>query len=814
MPPKSSSKKEPILWFLCEKCKAYITSKDRDDNHDKHCPLTKQHDSGRIPCAYIFDKIFYAIALNSKPPAEELNDLTEKQLNNFIFLSESLMQLCDLTLNDFVVIHSLDDNKMIPIVRTVWPIPNRYLTTIFVTDHELTNTWMGNNDVQLKIEKLPYDPMIAEQCTLQPANEESLVDDKMWPDLCRILSKELYNNVYCVNSKIIIEFFNKIFQFIIVNIMRRNYSDDISDLEQRLKDLNVMDNQFYQMTRKTRYLLQQKKIANEIDPDDSSISKERKKMQLIGGVNAIIKDLRDAINLAFGRTQSMAGIQLTRVVLLYGLPGCGKSLLCDALIEEESENAAHDNVMIIKFNASDVFSKYFGETEANLLTYFDKAIGNYPKPTLVCIEEIVNICAKENKDDSAKRVVSAFLNVLDKIHNYREASRIFILTTTSNIENINPAARRCGRLDIEIEIPVPNPYDREEIISKHLAGISNTLKSDDVKWLANQTHGFVGADLSNLISKAAMHSINQQKKSTTISRECTGPILSLNDIHHVFPLVRPSAMREVLIECPNVLWNDIGGQSKLKLQLKQSIEWPLTHPETFIRLGIKPPRGILMFGPPGCSKTMIAKALATESRVNFLSIKGPELFSMWVGESEKAVRELFRKARQVAPAIIFFDEIDAIGGERSSSGSSVKERVLAQLLTEMDGVNALNNVTIVAATNRPDLIDKALMRPGRIDRIVYVPLPDYETRIEIIRIKTNKMPVDDNVSFQELAERTDGYSGAEIEAICKEAALNALENDLDAKLVSKVHFECAMNIVKPRTNKEMLLAYEEYLKNY
>nr|CAH7716449.1 unnamed protein product [Callosobruchus chinensis] len=271
-------------------------------------------------------------------------------------------------------------------------------------------------------------------------------------------------------------------------------------------------------------------------------------------------------------------------------------------------------------------------------------------------------------------------------------------------------------------------------------------------------------------------------------------------------------MREVQIEVPNVKWSDIGGQERLKLILKQSIEWPLKHPESFLRLGVTPPKGVLMFGPPGCSKTMIAKALATESGLNFLSIKGPELFSKWVGESERAVREVFRKARQVAPSIIFFDEIDALGGERSAgSTSSVQERVLAQLLTELDGITSLSDVTIVAATNRPDRIDKALLRPGRLDRMVYVPLPDENTRREIFRIRFTKMPV--RVDIDSLVERTDGYSGAEITAICNEAAMMALEESLDSEIVEERHFDGALHLVQPRTPASMIKMFDEYLKN-
>lgn len=672
----------------------------------------------------------------------------------------------------------------------------KHLLSIF---SELHTTWR-DDITSMKLSKLPYDPPPADEIKIV-AIDPSNIDRKTYLDLSNVIAKHLFNNVVCNDSTFTIEFFNKTFKFLIKQIIGRDYSDLYQDIEEKLKilDLSETNYNFHLVTRKTRFEIVQ---IEDVTPSDREFVVHNQ-LNSIGGLNDIIKDIKDSINLAFGVTKPMAGIQISRAVLLYGLPGCGKSLLCNAL-------ASQNNALIVTINASEIFSKYFGETEANLLQHFDKAFKNYPKPTFIVIEEIVNICAKENKEDSSKRVNSAFLNILDSIHSKKEGSRTFLLATTSNIENINPAVRRSGRFDIEIEIPVPNPLAREDILTKILRNIKNTLTPEDVKHLANMCHGFVGADLSSLISKSVMHAINRDKNS---SDSFTQPTLTFTDIQNGLCHVKPSAMREVLIESPNVKWTDIGGQHELKLQLKQAIEWPLTHPETFIRLGITPPRGILMFGPPGCSKTMIAKALATESKVNFLSIKGPELFSMWVGESERAVRDLFRKARQVAPAIIFFDEIDAIGGERST-GSSVKERVLAQMLTEMDGVNVLNNVTIVAATNRPDLIDKALMRPGRIDRIVYVKLPDDTTRAEIFKIKFRNMPIAEDVDLTVLVDRTKGYSGAEVQAVCQEAAMKALEDNIDATIVDWKHFTKALEVVQPRTNADLLKLYDDYLKNY
>lgn len=503
----------------------------------------------------------------------------------------------------------------------------------------------------------------------------------------------------------------------------------------------------------------------------------------------------------------ISGVKVSRTLLLHGPTGCGKSLICEAMcsiIQEKTAKSDRGNIM--RINSSELFSKFLGETEKNLKANFDKAFENYPQPTLIIIEDVHNLCPKYETNEMTKRIGAAFLNMLDMLNSGRdEAQRIFLLATTSQIHTLNPNARRCGRLDSEIEIGVPTPKERSAIIHCLLRKIVHTLSLDDVNAVAQVLHGFVGADIANLIYAAALRAMKDGNRA-----------LNINDVHASLTHIKPSAMREVLIENPNVHWSDIGGQADLKLKLKQAIEWPLLHPEKFKRLGLKPPRGILMFGPPGCSKTMIAKALATESQLNFLSIKGPELFSMWVGESERAVREIFRKARHLSPSIVFFDEIDAISGERSdggsSSGTSVKERVLTQLLTEIDGVEALGNVTIVAATNRPDMIDKALLRPGRFDRIVYVGLPNAEARQEIFRIKLLPMPLADDVDINMLVQRTEGYSGAEIQAVCQEAALKCLEDSFDAESVNWTHFEFALNAVQPRTSPKLLALYDEYNK--
>lgn len=672
---------------------------------------------------------------------------------------------------------------------------NAQITTSRLKFSELKTTWKSHatNDVGLTIEKLSSDLIPAVHISLRPEDAET-IDTNTWPDIRMVLAAQMRGNVYCVNNEISVNFFNKQFKFTIKELKSNPSIDELQNLVNQFQSLQIEGEQCFLITNTTVFDLSEA-VSNEDEVVKPSI---RPKLDQIGGMTDIVEQLKDCMNVALGNAVSNSSFYVPRSVLLCGQNGSGKTLLCDAVIEQS-------NAQIIRITASEIFSKYFGESEAKLQGYFEKAYKVYPNPSIVVIEEVSSICPKETKEESSRRVQMAFLNILDDIHVRKEASRLFVVTTTSNIDSVSLAVRRYGRLDVEIEIPVPDPIRREQILLKQLEFVEHNLNGDDVKTIANNSHGFIASDLSNLVAKAAMHASRKSQPNETL--------IELNDIQFAYCQVVPSAMKEVVIKCPNVKWSDIGGQDELKLKLKQAIEWPLLHPETFTRLGIQPPRGVLMFGPPGCSKTMIAKALATESNVNFLSIKGPELFSMWVGESERAVRDLFHKARQVAPSIIFFDEIDAIGGERtaSASGSSVKERVLTQLLTEMDGVNALTNVTIVAATNRPDLIDKAIMRPGRLDRIVYVRLPDAQTRRDIFRIKLSKMPLNADVNIDSLVERTDGYSGAEVQAICQEAAMFALEDDLNVETIAWKYFDKAITNVKPRTSPELLKLYDDYL---
>ncbi|XP_011210671.2 ATPase family protein 2 homolog [Bactrocera dorsalis] len=815
MPPKSSNKKstaKAATWYHCEICDVHITSKDRE-THEKYCPI--KADSTE-PLEYIHQNKLYTVGVEKRSfNIEQLQDVSTKYVNNLVFISEGAMKLTNLYIGQRVLIRPVDASESLGLVRLVWPIPERFLTTIFVSEGDYNDHWSEFREKNLKITALPEGCVsVAKSVILrliQVSGETTELVEAQVKEVERLLKFELKKLIFTKDSRIFMDFFNKKLSLQVVSwrsFLEDPCAKDVDlSLTETFENLTLKSDatpKFFEVTLGTKINIERTKSSEikESSPQMTSINKMD-----IGGLDNQIKIVEEAMDIALGLKNVPAGVKVSRALLLHGPTGCGKSLICEAMcsiIQEKTAKSDSGNIM--RINTSELFSKFLGETEKNLKANFDKAFENYPQPTLLIIEDVHNLCPKYETNEMTKRVGAAFLNILDMLNGGKdEAQRTFLLATTSQIETLNPNARRCGRLDSEIEIGVPTPKQRSAIIHCLLRKIVHTLSLDDINAVAQVLHGFVGADIANLIYAAALRAMKDGNRAVNV-----------NDVHASLTHIKPSAMREVLIENPNVHWSDIGGQADLKLKLKQAIEWPLLHPEKFERLGLKPPRGILMFGPPGCSKTMIAKALATESQLNFLSIKGPELFSMWVGESERAVREVFRKARQVSPSIVFFDEIDAIGGERSdggsSSGTSVKERVLTQLLTEIDGVEALENVTIVAATNRPDMIDKALLRPGRFDRIVYVGLPNAEARQEIFRIKLLPMPLADDVDINLLVQRTEGYSGAEIQAVCQEAALKCLEDSFDAESVNWTHFEFALNAVQPRTSPELLALYDEYNK--
>lgn len=632
----------------------------------------------------------------------------------------------------------------------------------------------------------------------------------------------------------------------------------------------------------------------------------------VGGLDEEIKQVREMIELPLKHPElfERLGIEPPKGVLLHGSPGTGKTLLAKAVASETNSN-------FYVINGPEIMSKFYGQSEANLRKIFEDAEKN--APAIIFIDEIDAIASKreETHGDVEKRVVAQLLGIMDGL---KARGKVVVIAATNIPNSIDPALRRPGRFDREIEVGVPGKEGRLNILKIHTRNmpIDKTVNLDEISAV---THGFVGADLASLAKEAAMvrlrkafphlQSIKKDEKANITKEDLERLTVCRADFVDALKVVRPSALREVLLEKPTVTWEDIGGLESVKQEVKEAIEWPLKHPGAFIRLGIRPPKGILLYGPPGTGKTMMAKAVARETEANFISIKGPELLTKWVGESEKAVREIFKKARQASPCIVFFDEVDSLVPARTASsdsgGAAVHDSVVNQLLTEMDGLEQMNDVIIIAATNRPDRLDTALLRPGRIDRIVLLGAPDAKGREEIFKVHTKGMPIatksqlkdlievlnimdidlyadqlkkiddkivamikvlSDNSSkhdsseeienlkqrlnilsrykilvesaspgikkenkgkidvekiyqvltkieeerlkiLKDLASRSEGYVGADIESICREAAMLALRSDLVNIIVEPNYFEDALVKVRPSVTTEIKQGYEE-----
>ena len=528
----------------------------------------------------------------------------------------------------------------------------------------------------------------------------------------------------------------------------------------------------------------------------------------IGGLKEEVKKVREMIEIPLKRPElfEKLGIAPPKGVLMHGPPGTGKTLLAKAVA---SESDAH----FIAINGPEIMSKYVGGSEENLREYFEEAEEN--SPSIIFIDELDAIAPKreETNGEVERRTVAQLLTLMDGL---KSRGQVVVIGATNRPDSLDPALRRPGRFDREIEIGVPDSEERKEVLEIHTRNMP--LAEDvDLDKIANTTHGFVGADLESLCKEAAMRVVRrilpEIQNDEEIPKEVMEKIVVTgDDFKNAQKEIQPSALREVLVQIPDIKWDDVGGLEDVKQELKEAVEWPLKHPETFQRLGIRPPKGTLLYGIPGTGKTLLAKAVASESEANFISVKGPELLSKWVGESEKGVREVFRKAKQASPTVIFFDEIDAIASTRSGNDtdSGVTKRVVNQLLTEMDGLEELEDVAISAATNRPDILDAGLMRPGRFDRHIEVGEPDEEARISIFEVHTKGMPLAKDVDLKKLAKNTEGYVGADIEAVCREAAMLALRDDLEASEIPYKYFKEAIDKVKPgnmQKNDEQLVQY-------
>ncbi|WP_251343008.1 CDC48 family AAA ATPase [Haloplanus halophilus] len=566
-------------------------------------------------------------------------------------------------------------------------------------------------------------------------------------------------------------------------------------------------------------------IAVETDPDGVCLVTEDTEVELreepisgfektgggityedIGGLQNEIQRVREMVELPMKHPQifKKLGIEPPQGVLLHGPPGTGKTLLAKAVANETSAS-------FFSIAGPEIISKYYGESEQQLREIFEDAKDE--SPSIIFIDELDSIAPKREDvtGEVERRVVAQLLTMMDGLET---RGQVIVIAATNRVDSVDPALRRPGRFDREIEIGVPDEEGRKEILQIHTRGMP---LSDDVSLdhLADETHGFVGADIESLTKEAAMKALRRYLPEIDLDEEDIPPslidrmIVKRDDFGGALGEVEPSAMREVLVELPKITWDDVGGLEEPKQNVKEAVEWPLSSPEKFDRMGIEPPKGVLLYGPPGTGKTLMAKAVANETNANFISVRGPQLLSKWVGESEKAIRQTFRKARQVAPTVIFFDELDSLAPSRGNEvGNNVSERVVNQLLTELDGLEEMGNVMVIGATNRPDMIDPALLRSGRFDRLVFIGEPEQEGREQILKIHTQHSPLAPDVSLREIAEITDGYVGSDLESIAREAAMVALREDDDAEEVEMRHFRQAMENVRPTITDEIMDYYE------
>ena len=630
-----------------------------------------------------------------------------------------------------------------------------------------------------KISIKSVDAVDAEQITLSPT-EKLRIDEEQLHD---VMITNFQNHVFTVHDSIQLptQMGGKI-QFIITNTKPS-------------KPVIVNDNTIFKLGAMTKAV-------------DTSVP--RITYDELGGLKNEVLKIREMVELPMRHPElfDKIGVEAPKGVLLYGPPGTGKTLLAKAV-------AGETNAHFISISGPEIIGKYYGESEGKLREIFAQAKEN--SPSIIFIDEIDSIAPKRDEvtGDVEKRIVSQLLTLMDGM---KPRGKVVVIAATNRPDSIDPALRRPGRFDREIEIGIPDDKGRFDILSIHTRGMPIDKKVD-LKQISKTTHGFVGADLEVLSKEAAMRSLRRilpeiDLDEDKISSEILQKIqITSEDFRDALKEVRPSALREVQVQIPNVSWDDVGGLDQLKEELCEAVEWPIKYKEAFDYVNVETPKGILLYGPPGTGKTLIAKALATMTESNFISIKGPELLSKWVGESEKGVREIFRKARQAAPCIIFLDEIDALVPRRGSSGSGshVTENVVSQILTEIDGIEELHNVLIIGATNRLDIVDEALLRPGRFDRIIKVSNPDAKGREHIFKIHTKKKPLASDVNITKLVELTDSFSGAEIAAVTNRSAVTALKRYVNGKSqnvkeirITQQDLIDAVDKVKPRKKEAPL----------
>jgi transitional endoplasmic reticulum ATPase len=530
----------------------------------------------------------------------------------------------------------------------------------------------------------------------------------------------------------------------------------------------------------------------------------------VGGLTDEIQRIREMVELPLKHPELFHRLNIDppKGVLFHGPSGTGKTLMAKAVSQESNAN-------FITINGPEIMSKFYGASEGRLREIFRQA--EESAPSIIFIDEIDSIAPKrvDTSGEVERRVVSQLLSLMDGL---RGRGEIICVGATNRINAIDEALRRPGRFDREIEFGVPNVKGRKEIFQIHTRGmpVEEDVELDNY---AEITHGFVGADIMAVCREAAMHALRRILPKINLDEPIPSKIIQElkiknDDFIQALNMIEPSAMREVMVEIPDITWDEVGGLEDIKNELKEAVEWPLKYPKLFEKAGVRPLNGILLFGPPGCGKTLLAKAIATETKINFITVKGPELFSKWVGESEKSVRNIFRKARQAAPSIIYFDEIDAVSSIRGiSESTAVRDSIVNQILVEMDGIENRKGIVVIASTNRPDMVDSALLRPGRLDRLLYIKAPDTKEREAILRVHTQNMPLADTISFKNIAQITEGYSGADLENLCREAGMQAIREKLaDLEEIEQRHFDYALSKINSTLPNEIIEKYEKMAK--
>ncbi|KAK3844189.1 MAG: transitional endoplasmic reticulum ATPase [Linnemannia gamsii] len=558
----------------------------------------------------------------------------------------------------------------------------------------------------------------------------------------------------------------------------------------------------------------------------------------IGGCRKQMAQIRELVELPLRHPQlfKSIGIKPPRGILMFGPPGTGKTLMARAVANETG-------AFFFLINGPEIMSKMAGESESNLRKAFEEAEKN--SPAIIFIDEIDSIAPKRDKTNGEveRRVVSQLLTLMDGL---KARSNIVVMAATNRPNSIDPALRRFGRFDRELDIGIPDPTGRLEILRIH----TKNMKLDDdvdLEQIASETHGYVGSDVASLCSEAAMQQIREKMElfdldDETIDAEVLNSLaVTMENFRYALGISNPSALRETVVEVPTVSWNDVGGLEKVKQELQETVQYPVEHPEKFLKFGMSPSRGVLFYGPPGCGKTLLAKAIANECQANFISIKGPELLTMWFGESEANVRDVFDKARAAAPCVMFFDELDSIAkarGGSSGDAGGAGDRVLNQILTEMDGMNAKKNVFVIGATNRPDQIDGALLRPGRLDQLIYIPLPDEGSRLAVLKSTLRKSPISTEINLDHIAKATHGFSGADLTEICQRACKLAIRENIEADIrkererkergdeeameeddedavpeLTRAHFEEAMKFARRSVQDSDIRRYEMFAQN-